>query len=83
MGAWYNEKLKITVSRRDDDDWAFKGEGVRQWTLVRGIFGQQQTDPFSYYQIFYGTALVTLFKREGQIVEKSVNCDHLNFAHNY
>ena len=23
------------------------GEGVRQWTLVRGIFGQKQTDAFS------------------------------------
>ena len=49
MGAWYNEKLEITVSRRDDDNWAFKEEGVRQGTVVRGIFGQQQTDPFSYY----------------------------------
>ena len=52
MGAWYNEKLKITASRRDDDDWAFKGEGVRQWTLVRGIFGQQQTDHFHITKYF-------------------------------
>ena len=29
-------------------NWTFRGEeGVRQWTLVRGIFGQKQTDTFS------------------------------------
>ena len=33
------------------------GEGVRQWTLVRGIFGQKQTDALLY--VMCGTALVT------------------------
>ena len=31
-------------------NWAFReggGRGVRQWTLVRDIFGQKQTDAFS------------------------------------
>ena len=28
-------------------NWTFRGEeGVRQWTLVRGIFGGKQTDTF-------------------------------------
>ena len=28
-------------------NWTFNGEVVREWTLVRGIFGQTQTDAFS------------------------------------
>ena len=28
-------------------NWTFNGEGVREWKLVRGIFGQTQTDAFS------------------------------------
>ena len=27
-------------------NWTFNGEGVREWTLVRGILGQKQTDAF-------------------------------------
>ena len=28
-------------------NWTFNGEGTRESTLVRGIFGQTQTDAFS------------------------------------
>ena len=28
-------------------NWTFRGKGVRQWTLVWGIFKQKKTDAFS------------------------------------
>ena len=46
---FHTEKIKITISHRNDDIWEFKGKGETQWTLVGSIFGQQQTDAFSYY----------------------------------
>lgn len=42
---------EYTFSRRhihlSTGRFAREGGGVRQWTLVRGIFGQKQTNAFS------------------------------------
>ena len=37
------------------------GVGVRQWTLVRGIFGQNKLMHFHKFYVKCGTALVALF----------------------